>query len=1006
MSRDARKLKATHALADDTGPCSDLASVAPSAIPRTATVLQKIFDTGDTPRDAGIAGHAMLEPIDASSVYGEGGVSTSVMTSLGEIHDHSEKTIYTNTNTIDTKCSSLAGTTADTSTARVNVKRGNHPEDKEHTTGTMDTTSESSIKHDKAPESDINPHCAAHQSQLGAPVAPLADSDAVLVRNLIISWHSKLNNGAAASDHAAASLGLMSFAELKRWLPALFHSAMLRTAMDLFKFCHNGTSQRAKACTLAIIQAVKMLDSTHMTMDVLKVTDMVSSLELALICPDDETQDITLRLIKQWSTGSSGCVYATFPWLSRFIDGMPNIENFRKSAMEALPKDLSHADEFRQDNWKIIYRAIRSSQPEAELVALIKITAHGILNAKAMGRFACEGSISPDILHFYGKLPIDRYILKATRFLEALEVVQHHPNRKIRNRVVELLLKWRPLMYDHAAQEQPGKSKFGMTDAPMESEPNYVSECTCPSPQGTLPKQDHLTPIRCFQGYDSFREWAHQFLDADTATMDLIGADLKKLYSSLPWLMDGVLQFSMPNHQKVPIHHKTIQSSGGPIEHEVHILGTGGEDESHIAQLQETFARMMLMSARTVARTSRRDHAAIQEELTRKFTEQVAAAKQKYLIELDRLEKKLKATDQSHTNEQRKLRDRLRQEKKAHGRYFQDVEKGVSEATVHVRGQLAAAKAETALYKKASSEKQQLQDQVSRLEHEMAQIRTAKLQREADLKTLEDETKAVREGYDQLKTEIAQLETEKVELIAEVELLTQGQKEMLAKLELLQVTSKTGEVPPQVEKKTVRSSAAVDKAVTPFDKYTRELQHLDSTIAVWQGLFADAVSEKQQTQAEKDKLDTQILDITTQLKSLTGPNPQKPGHSSGRNTTTRDKTRSNVPVPKGKATGSVIEKQPDCKPFHASAALPSIPTQGRPPPTESFPALSGSTAVPRKKGFATAAAPRILRITNLVRENGQNLNTAQGKAEVVAPRETKGEDVRSNRRHKNDCTEE
>jgi chromosome segregation ATPase len=233
--------------------------------------------------------------------------------------------------------------------------------------------------------------------------------------------------------------------------------------------------------------------------------------------------------------------------------------------------------------------------------------------------------------------------------------------------------------------------------------------------------------------------------------MDLIGADLKKLYSSLPWLMDGVLQFSMPNHQKAPIHHNTIQLSGGDIEHEVQILGKGGEDESRIGQLQKAFASMMLRSARTVARTSQRDHAAIQEELKRNFTEQVEAAMQKYLIELDRLEKRLKATDQSHTNEQRKLRDRLRQEEKAHGRYFQDVEKGVSEATVHVRGQLAAAKAETALYKKASSEKQQLQDQVSRLEHEMAQIRTAKSQREADLKALEDEAKAVREGYDQLK---------------------------------------------------------------------------------------------------------------------------------------------------------------------------------------------------------------------------------------------------------------
>jgi hypothetical protein len=611
MSRDARKIKVAHALAGDTGPCSDLASVAPSAISRTATVLQKNFDTGDTPRDAGITEHDMLEPIHASSVSGEGVVTTSVMTSLGEIHDHSKKTIHTNTNTIDTKCSSLAGTTADTSTARMNVKQGNHPEDKEHTPGTMDTTSESSIKHKEAPESDINPHSAAQQSQLGAPVAPLADSDAVLVRELIISWHSKLNNGTAASDYTAASLGLMSFAELKRWLPALFPAAMLRTAMDLFKSCHNGTSQRGKACTLAIIQAVKMLDSTHMTMDVLKVTDIVSSLELALICPDDETQNIALRLIKKWSTGLSGCVYATFPWLSRFIDGMPNIEDFRKSAMETFPKDLSHAGKFRQDNWKIIYRAIRSSQPEADLVALIKITAHGILNAKVMGRSAREGSISPDILHFYGKPSVDRYILKATRFLEALEAVQHHPHHEIRDKVNELLHKWRPLMYDHAIQKQPGKSKFGMTDEPMQSGSDSVSKCTCPFPQGTLPKQDHLTPIACFQGYDSFLEWARQFLGADTATMDLIGADLKKLYSSLPWLMDGVLQFSMPNHQKAPIHHNTIQLSGGDIEHEVQILGKGGEDESRIGQLQKAFASMVLRSARTVARTSQRDHAAI-----------------------------------------------------------------------------------------------------------------------------------------------------------------------------------------------------------------------------------------------------------------------------------------------------------------------------------------------------------------------------------------------------------
>ncbi|KAH4550738.1 hypothetical protein HBH86_113860 [Parastagonospora nodorum] len=203
---------------------------------------------------------------------------------------------------------------------------------------------------------------------------------------------------------------------------------------------------------------------------------------------------------------------------------------------------------------------------------------------------------------------------------------------------------------------------------------------------------------------------------------------------------------------------------------------------------------------------------------------------------------------------------------KQRSKYYQDVEKGVNETTVALRQQRNAARTDASLYKQVSNEKEKLQQENIIIRQDKARLLTAKLQKETECKAAEDSIKVITEGYDQLKKTVTELEENVIELQVDNDYLLQERDDLRNAVESLKAEALLSQRAP-MEDATVTSTTK---------RYARELQHLDSTIMVWEKDLAAAQAKRKTTQDKKNEVDAQIAELKAQIKALKHPKGKTP----------------------------------------------------------------------------------------------------------------------------------
>jgi uncharacterized protein (DUF3084 family) len=164
------------------------------------------------------------------------------------------------------------------------------------------------------------------------------------------------------------------------------------------------------------------------------------------------------------------------------------------------------------------------------------------------------------------------------------------------------------------------------------------------------------------------------------------------------------------------------------------------------------------------------------------------------------------------------------------------------------------------------NEKEKLQQENSIIRQDKARLLTAKSQKETECKAAEDSIKVITEGYDQLKKTVTELEANVIELQADNDYLLQERDDLRNAVESLKAEALLSQGAP-LESATVTS---------PTKKYARELQHLDSTIMIWEKDLTAAQAKKKTTQDKKNDVDAQIAELATQIKALKHPKGKTP----------------------------------------------------------------------------------------------------------------------------------
>lgn len=170
------------------------------------------------------------------------------------------------------------------------------------------------------------------------------------------------------------------------------------------------------------------------------------------------------------------------------------------------------------------------------------------------------------------------------------------------------------------------------------------------------------------------------------------------------------------------------------------------------------------------------------------------------------------------------------------------------------------------LHKQVLNENKELQQENIHLRQDKARLLTAKSQKETECKAAEESIKVITEGYVQLKKTVTELEANVIELQADNDYLLQERDDLRDVVESLKAAPISS---PGI--------STEDATVTsPTQKYARELQHLDSTIMVWEKDLAAAQAKKKTTLDKKNDIDAQILELATQIKALKHPKNKAP----------------------------------------------------------------------------------------------------------------------------------
>ncbi|KAL5115547.1 hypothetical protein ACEQ8H_006523 [Pleosporales sp. CAS-2024a] len=212
---------------------------------------------------------------------------------------------------------------------------------------------------------------------------------------------------------------------------------------------------------------------------------------------------------------------------------------------------------------------------------------------------------------------------------------------------------------------------------------------------------------------------------------------------------------------------------------------------------------------------------------------------------------------------------------KQSSKYYQDVEKGVSENSSALQQQLKTARAEASLYRQTLAEKELLQKEVLKLKQENTQLNVVKCQKEAECKSAEAATAIVTEGYDQLKKTVQDLEASNIELHADNDQLLQERNDLHTKLTAT-MSSLSAATPPAAEAMSDHSShGQLPITTTPTstetsveEKRAKELQHLDNTIIVWENTLKTTTANTHKTRVKKQELDAQVAQLEMQITAI------------------------------------------------------------------------------------------------------------------------------------------
>lgn len=199
---------------------------------------------------------------------------------------------------------------------------------------------------------------------------------------------------------------------------------------------------------------------------------------------------------------------------------------------------------------------------------------------------------------------------------------------------------------------------------------------------------------------------------------------------------------------------------------------------------------------------------------------------------------------------------------KQKSKYYQDVEKGISDRSSALRAQLDAARAEGLLHRQILADNKRLSAEMVKMKQEMAHLRAEKSQKEVDCKLAQDVTKAITEGYDQLKETNTALEARIAELEADLETTTEERDQQRNENDKLKDT--------KIPSASTQSSSISNHTTFPFtsveEKNKKELQHLDSTIVVWKRTLAKAEAKKNQTKEKRDDVQARMAEVEKQIK--------------------------------------------------------------------------------------------------------------------------------------------
>ena len=591
-------------------------------------------------------------------------------------------------------------------------------------------------------------------------------------------------------------------------------------------------------------------------------------------------------------------------------------QDYREQILRAFDQNAPAHPKEGSPEWDWFMTSIESATPEAMMFTTLKVFADELLEGRDIVPHSSAGTLT--MLKVFSEFPMTKDVLEASGILSALELVHSHRDSEVQAKIDELVVQWRALVQDPTSHS-PSPSSCRVNDSLYSSIRTLSNRSTGQSitsiTDETKSKKGKQTSssVSSFShrmmndpqdeflrsGVNDFVIWAQGFLVADQWTLDLLRDDLHRIYMSLPTVITEIVR-SLGEEDDFRSSKRTQTKLMSIIlQPTKNVIRASGELKSHIESLKEQ-----------------------QQDVT------LFVQKEKQSCE------------------------------KQLSKYYHDVEKGVRDATLDVQRQLDSARVEAALYKRTLADKEELQRKVAKLEADRSQLMIGKSKKESDCKVAEEATRIMTEGYEQLKKSNEELEVDKVELQAEIEQLAQ---ERIALRKELASVEKTGAVSKPGHFSSAESAQLQTATVTstsPLEKYTRELEHLEGTISVWENMLDAATAAKNDTQEKKGRTETQIRDIEYQLATFTRTKQNTASGPSAPEVNTTAKV-STGPVDR---KDQAAETGDNHQPLQSSSERPMLPTQAGPKPVVSFPALTGRPAPVPKLSFAAAAAPPTMRI--------------------------------------------